>query len=290
MKMGKSGFIRSTGSRTDSSGNVENLKTVGNFKPPGRSEGIAGGPDYSVYRMSAAEWIKALAAGAGLAGGVAYAFYRSWILFVLLLIPAEAAVPFYLRGVWHDKQLKQLERQFKEAIQMLSTFLSAGLSVENAIASAGKELELLYGSGGMICRELAYMVQQMGMNRPVEELMSEFAWRSGLEEVDHFARIFRIAKRSGGQLVPIITHTVQIMDERFLVKEEIRTLTASRQFEQKVMNMMPFLMILYIDGTSPGFFDVMYTTAAGRLIMTVCLAVYLLACWLAKRILDIPTG
>jgi len=74
------------------------------------------------------------------------------------------------------------------------------------------------------------MVRQMEMNRPIETLMSEFAARSGLEEVENFARIFAIAKRSGGRLVPIISHTVQVMNDRFQVKEELRTLTASRKF------------------------------------------------------------
>ena len=96
-----------------------------------------------------------------------------------------------------------------------------------------------------------------------------------------------LAKRSGGKLVPVIRRTVQIMEDRIQVKEEIRTLTASRRFEQKIMNGMPVLMVLYIDTTSPGFFDGMYTTMAGRAVMTGCLAVYLLSCWLSGKILDI---
>ncbi len=234
--------------------------------------------------------LEALAAGVGLAGIVSYAFYRSWIIFFLLLVPALLYTPSYMREFWREKQLRQLESQFKEAIQIISTSLSAGLSVENAIASAGRELEMMYGSGAMMCRELSVMIRQMRMNRPVEELMSDFARRSGVEEIENFAGIFQIAKRSGGQLVPIIAHTVQVMNDRFAVKEEIRTLTTSKRFEQKVMNAMPFLMIVYIDSTSPGFFDMMYSTGSGRLIMTVCLAVYLLACWLAKRILDISVA
>ena len=50
---------------------------------------------------------------------------------------------------------------------------------------------------------------------------------------------------------------------------------------------MPFGIILYIDLSSGGFFEVMYSTAAGRLIMTVCLLVYLAACLLSERIMDI---
>ena len=67
-------------------------------------------------------------------------------------------------------------------------------------------------------------------------------------------------------------------------------MTASRQFEQKIMNLLPFFIILYIDITSPGFFDLMYTTGIGRILMTGCLVVYGLAIWIAGRILDIKVS
>lgn len=142
----------------------------------------------------------------------------------------------------------------------------------------------------MIVQETGYMVRQMEMNRPVEELLEDFALRSGLEEAENFTRIFVIARRSGGRLVSIIERTVQVMGDRSQVKEEIQTLTASKRFEQRIMNLIPVLMVLYIDWTSPGFFTVMYTTILGRVLMTGCLLVYLASVWLAQKILDIEVG
>ncbi len=230
----------------------------------------------------------ALAAGqaVSLAAAVAYLCYRSLPAFFVLLAPA-ALYPLHVRRVRKARRTQQLEQQFKEAIKLMSAALSAGYSAENAVLSCRKELEMMYGRGGMMTEEFAYMAGQLEMNRSVEALLLDFADRSGLEEAQNFARIFALAKRSGGKLVPVIRRTVQIMEDRIQVKEEIRTLTASRRFEQKIMNGMPVLMVLYIDTTSPGFFDGMYTTMAGRAVMTGCLAVYLLSCWLSGKILDI---
>ena len=44
---------------------------------------------------------------------------------------------------------------------------------------------------------------------------------------------------------------------------------------------------VYIDLTSPGFFDIMYRTMAGRLVMSGCLAVYGISLLLARRILQV---
>lgn len=237
--------------------------------------------------MTFQEWVTAWAMGIGLAAAVSYTFYRSvWVF--LALCPGVAFYVRYRKQELQRKRLLELKLQFKEGIRILASSLGAGYSVENALAASQKELELLYGSRDMIGLEFAYMVQQTKTNRPVEILMMDFAARSGLEEVENFAAVFGAAKRSGGRLVPIIQHTADMIQDKIQIQEEIRTLTASRQFEQKIMNVLPFFMIFYMDQTSPGLFDVMYETALGRGVMTVCFVLYLTAIVLARKILNIP--
>lgn len=229
-----------------------------------------------------------LALGRGLlmAAAVAYACYRSVAAFAVFAVPA-CVYPVFYEKKWREGQLRKLELQFKEAIQIMSGFLSAGYSAENAVEASGRELERLYGPEEMIVKEFDFMMGEIRMNRSVEDVLENFAARSGLEEAERFAQIFQIARRSGGRLVSIISHTVSIMEDQSQVKEEIRTMTASVQFEQKVMSFVPFFMIVYIDLTSPGFFQMMYDTVLGRIIMSGCLAVYALSCYLSGKILDI---
>ena len=96
------------------------------------------------------------------------------------------------------------------------------------------------------------------MNRPVEQLLAEFGERSGIQDVDHFAQVFGMARRSGGELVEIIRQSAGVIRDKIQVQEEIQTMTTARIFEQKIMNGIPFGMILYIDFTSPGFFAPLY--------------------------------
>ena len=173
------------------------------------------------------------------------------------------------------------------AIQVLSSFLSAGYSLENGLFMSVRELEALYGKDAMITEEFERLAAGVRMNRPVEQLLAEFGERSGIQDVDHFAQVFGMARRSGGELVEIIRQSAGVIRDKIQVQEEIQTMTAARIFEQKIMNGIPFGMILYIDFTSPGFFDIMYGTWMGRLIMTLCLAFYMGAVMLSGKILDI---
>lgn len=180
-----------------------------------------------------------------------------------------------------------LAQQFKEAMMVLASSLSAGYSVENALAASQKELAMLYGVDGVIVREFAYMTSQIRTNATVEWALAEFAERSGNEDIRYFSEVFAAAKRSGGDLSAIMRRTSETIREKMQVKEEILTLTASRRFEQKIMNLLPFLIVCYIDISSPGFFDLMYGSGLGRILMSACLAVYLAAWFLSERILAI---
>lgn len=180
-----------------------------------------------------------------------------------------------------------LASQFKEGMSVLASALSAGYSIENALVVSEQELILLYGPEGLITREFAGIAQQVKTNRPVEQLLMDLAERSGLEDIQNFSEVFSVAKRSGGDIGSMMRHTADIIRDKMQVKEEIATLTASKQFEQKIMNMIPFFIVFYVDSTSPGFFDQMYGTGLGRMIMSGCLVVYLAAYGLAQKILTI---
>ena len=199
-------------------------------------------------------------------GLFSYVFYRSMAAFELMLPVSGVFLVLRERRQRLKKRKLLLAQQFKEAMVILAASLSAGYAMENAMAVSMEELKLLYGADGLIVQEFSGMVQQIRTNRNVEQVLLEFAGRSGLEDVQNTAEVIR---------------------DKMQVKEEIMTLTASRQFEQKIMNLIPFFIVFYVEGTSPGFFDQMYRTGMGRGLMTLCLGLYLTAFWLSERILEI---
>lgn len=242
--------------------------------------------DYSRYRLSVGQWLLYGGAGIGLCGLTAYIFYRSLMAFFILL-PAGLLFPLAQKSRLKKKRFRQLSLEFKDGIQIMASYLSAGYSLENAVAMSAGELKELYGSRGMVAAEFEELARRAKMNRPVEEGLLDLGERSGLEDVSSFAQVVAAAKRRGGGLVEMISQTAGIIRDKIQVQEEIHTMTAAKVFEQQVMSAVPFLIVLYIDLTSPGFFSVMYETMAGRWVMTLCLGVYGAALYLAGRILDI---
>ena len=71
------------------------------------------------------------------------------------------------------------------------------------------------------------------------------------------------------------------------MKREFKTLISSKQFEHRLMCLIPFLIVGYIGATSPGYFDMFYGNLKGILIMSVCLLVYVGAFVWGEKIANI---
>ena len=243
--------------------------------------------DYTVYKLSTGEYIKYGLIGIALAGVAAYIFYRSAVVFVILAIPAAIFYPMYKKKDLYAERKRKLSSEFREGITVLASALSAGYSLENAMGESTDELKILYGDNALIVKEFEYIEHRVSMNIPIELAWQEFADRSGTDDIRNFVQVLKVAKRSGGELNTIIMRTADTIGDKIQIKEEILTQTSAKRFEQKIMSIIPVVIVIYIEITSPGFFDVMYEGIMGRIVMTACLAVYIAAIILSHKILEI---
>ncbi|MBR5509774.1 MAG: type II secretion system F family protein [Lachnospiraceae bacterium] len=175
---------------------------------------------------------------------------------------------------------------FREWILLLASSLSAGYSVENALGQSYKELLMMFPKGGIMLEELREMITKAGNNQRPEILFDELAEKYPLEEVVSFTEVFRTARESGGSLNMVIRNTASQMAEVMDTKREITTMLAAKVYEQKIMTVMPAGVILYIRICSGEFLEELYHNAAGVLMMSICLAIYVSAYLLGKRMVQ----
>lgn len=220
------------------------------------------------------------------AGVIGYIFYNEIWAGLLFLW----AVPVYalFRGRNFTERRKQKTAvQFKDGMNGVAVALSAGYSVENAFIEAKKEAGILYGSTSEITRFFMRVEKQLAVNRNIEEVLTEFALWSGVEDIIAFAEVFSYAKRSGGDMVEIIKDTIMTIGQKMDTAREISVLISAKQTEQLIMDIVPAAIILYLRVTSPELIGRLYGNMTGVFVMTACLAVYAAAVILSIRIADI---
>lgn len=242
--------------------------------------------NYKSYKLTSKELFKIVIQYLAITSVVAYLFYDSVIVF-FILVPGFL---FYLKNkrmALIEKRKDELKLQFKDTIDAVATALSSGMSIENAFREACMDMEKLYGERSYIVLELKDILQKINVNFTLSAALNDFAKRCDIEDIKDFATIFSEAKISGGNLKEIISRTVIVIKEKAEVETDIKVMINGKNFEQKIMSFIPFIIILYLRISSGGFVNVLYHNTAGVLVMSVCLFIYVISSIMAARIIDI---
>lgn len=217
---------------------------------------------------------------------LAWLFYDSLYAWPLLL----PAVPLLLRQQKKnicEKKRTELQQQFREGLLAVSAALGAGYSVENAFGEALKDLYFLYPADTPILMEFQMIANGVKMNRNIEELLYAFAERTRLAEAQMFAEVFAVSKRTGGNVASVIQDTAARISMQTDVNREIATFLGAKKLEQRIMNVVPLAILIYVRLASPDFLAGIYRTLPGILFMTGALALYAGAYLLSVRILRV---
>lgn len=242
--------------------------------------------DYRVYRCNRKDVLRCFAISIGLGLVICRLFYRSWYA-MLLTAPLYLAVRNSYRQEQLNKRKKELLTEFRDGMQVVATALLAGYSIENAWHEAEKESVKLYGKNAMMAQEFHQMNARIRVNQPFEQVLGDFAERSGCEDIESFSEVFSFAKRGGGDFAGIIRTTVWHLSSKMEVEQEIDTVIAGKRLESRIMNGMPVCILGYLNLSSGAFLDVLYGNVLGVIVMTVTLTVCFGAMKLSERIIHI---
>ena len=243
--------------------------------------------DYDLYEMNAKEKLLNLIAAALFIAVVSYVFYRSIVISIFLMPLAIIYLPIRNKQII-SRRKEDLNLQFKDALYAVSSSLSAGKSIESAFKEALKDISILYpNENTFIVKELEYISRKIDMNETIESALENFAGRSHLDDVKSFVDIFRICKRTGGNLVQVIRNTSDIISDKIATKQEILTILAQRKFEHKLLSILPIGMIYMIYSTSPEFMEPIYTQTSGRVVMTIAVILIAAAYFISRKVMDI---
>ena len=216
-----------------------------------------------------------------------YIFYQSLIWSLVFSLIGLKFVEIKRKDII-SKRKQKLLMQFKEALYVISTSLSAGRSVENAFIDAKQDLQKIFdfGKENYIIDELTYISRRIQMNQTIEEALEDFADRSGLEDIRTFANVFIACKSTGGNLKSVTEMTSRIIGEKITTKQDIATLISGKKFEANMLAFIPFGIVLFLKISAPDFIASLYTLQ-GRMLATVALLVIGISVLWGRKIMNI---
>lgn len=240
----------------------------------------------SIYQISLRKQLLFLLKGVLLVSILGYLFYES-IWGIVILVPFIFLIYTREKRAEQKRQMLVFNKQFLDALTGITSALSVGYSLENSMSEALKELRCVYSEEDLIVKEFQKIVQQVQLNRAVEQVFYDFAIRSGIEDILNFAWILYTVKRTGGDLLKVARATSQNIRDKIEVSQEIQTVVTSKRLESNIMNLVPAGIIAYLKVGCKGFLDPLYHNRAGVFVMTAVLVGYFVAYIVSCKLVQI---
>lgn len=238
------------------------------------------------YRLSLKEVVICLAIYVGIITCLSYLFYDSVLGFAVML-PFFFLYLKYKKESYYRNYKEELDREFLKSLQSMTASLAAGFSPENAFVKTQKDMSKMFGNKSVIYKELAILNRQVSCGISIEEALNELAKRTDSKRIKEFALIFSVSNISGGDFTKVISSCVDIMNLANEVREEARVLIRGKQYEQRIMSVIPIGILLYLRMSSGSFISILYHNAVGIIVMTICLLVYIASIFISETIIRI---
>ena len=223
---------------------------------------------------------------AELIGVLIAASVLGFVLLSLLFAPVLAAILAVGASVGIARALIERRRgsrrdafvaQLPEVARMLSNGTSAGLSMQQAVRMASRELADPAGA------ELRRVVEEIQVGRPVEDALEALRERLPSREVAVLMTTIVIQQRAGGDTVRALGELAATLDARKDLRREITTLLSGVVFTSYIVAGIGGATILLINAISPGVTQDMTSSPVGLAGLVVAGILWTIAFVLIRR-------
>ena len=185
-----------------------------------------------------------------------------------------------------DKRRKELNSQFRDMLDGITTAIGAGNNVMNSFHSVYTDLKVQYAENAYIIQELEIILSGMQSNFDIEDMLEDFGNRSGNDDIISFANIFRICYRKGGDLKQVLRSTHEILSQKMEIKEDIETIVSGSKLDQMILIVMPIALIGIIKIMSPEM-AVNFVSTTGIISTTIAIGLFIASYVIGKIVMDI---
>ncbi|MBS3764257.1 MAG: type II secretion system F family protein, partial [Planctomycetes bacterium] len=164
----------------------------------------------------------AICFGAGLFGAIITIIWQG--SFSLLYTPPAflilAAAPYLYVHFTVKSRIKKFGSQFPDALDLLSSCVKSGQSLNAAIQNVADEMP------DPVADEFSIMADELTFGEEQGKVLEHLRKRLNTEDVQVFCTALMIQKETGGNLSEVLDGLQNTIRERFRILRQVRTLTA----------------------------------------------------------------
>ena len=155
------------------------------------------------------------------------------LLFSVIMSPERPLIPitsvllvittcFFAADMWVERRIAyrrmDIEKAFPDALDLLLVCIEAGHGLDQAINRVARELK---GTAPVLSDELRLVTQELRAGKERNRVLSDFAERSGVEDVAAFVTVVKQADRFGVSIADTLrVYASEMRNKRFMRAEE----------------------------------------------------------------------
>jgi len=201
--------------------------------------------------------------------------------FSILLFVFGFFLPDIFLQIAYQKKRKKIEEDLLKAIIMMNNSFKSGRNIMQAVEIVKDELE------GPISDEFKKIYLDMTYGLSLEVVFDRFYNRVKLEDAKYITSSLTLLNKTGGNIVKVFQTIERSFFDKKKLKQEMASLTSASLFVFRVLCVLPFLFILIIFLLNPTYFEPVFTTSLGRMILILTLGIYLFYIFVIKKVLEV---
>ena len=168
----------------------------------------------------------------------------------LLLLEAGRRMLFKIRK---DRRRQILVDQLPDICRLLANSTRSGMTLNQGIQLVAKEMaEPAKSEFKNLAHELSLGIDFGSAIRALEKRIDN-------KEFHLFTATLLIQKRAGGNLYAVLDEMSQTLDDRKLLKQEIKTMTAEHKYIAYIVPIIPIFLVLMMNNVVDGFLDALFS-------------------------------
>lgn len=179
------------------------------------------------------------------------------------------------------KRIRQFEKQFPDALDMLTNALRAGMALTGAVQVVADE------SPDPVAGEFAILFEENRLGLDMKEALHKLATRVDSAELHLFVTAVIIQRETGGNLAEILQGTAAVIRDRFRILGDVRSMTAQARLSGMILTVLPIGLAAFILVVAPEYLKGLLEDQIGRYLIGMAVLLQITGYLIMRRIVNI---
>jgi len=184
-------------------------------------------------------------------------FYPNPILSITAGV-VGALLPFLFVSYKRAARMRNFERNFPEAVDLLGRAVRAGHAFTTGLEMVATELP------EPVAGEFKLVFDEQSFGLPLRDALTNFAERVPIVDVRFFVTALLIHKETGGNLAAILDDLASVIRDRFRLLRDVKTRTAQGRLTAGILMALPPAFVVLMRTVNPDYVTPLFTDVLGR--------------------------